>query len=353
MDLNIDTRTGYPKGFDVKGTEFIKAVEASSLSCFAIVSPHNNCQTFSIGTLDSVFIKYQTNLRTRTKSTDPFLFDYESIAYTFLKFQKTCEGKHQVLLDIHDFDYYHQVIDEIFKDNIVIKAPYVSTNNTKMCIYLLKLQGAKNYIENIEKTRAIEKKRLADEEKARKIASGEWKEPECTLPEKWYIITTEENNNLVLNWHFEKIKITKTDYYDRSIGNYITNEGNGWIYSIKGREESHMPKHIEITTEQFEKYVLNKDTFVIPEKWYVELTTTEEDKVITDYFNKKLNRRQLVLRGDKQIFYNESGEYYYPGRFNNNLDSLKNDRELITFDQFKEHILNKEEFVSDNTNLPF
>ena len=127
MDLNRDDKTGYPKGFEPFITGQAGA-SAPNIGCYALTNPNANCQTFSIGSLDNAFIKYQTNIRERNKTSDPFIFDYESIAYVFLKFQVICAGKHQVLIDIHDHIHYHQIIDEIFKDNIVVKAPYISTN---------------------------------------------------------------------------------------------------------------------------------------------------------------------------------------------------------------------------------
>ncbi len=254
MDLNLDNKR-YPKGYE-PFTSGMNGASAPNIGCYALTDPHANCQTFSIGSLNNAFVKYQTNKHDRTRTSDPFIFDYESIAYVFLKFQHMCGKKPQVLIDIHDFKEYHQIIDEIFKDNIVVKTPYLSTNNSKMCLYLLKLQGAKNYVENIETQRKLEAKRLAEEEKARKIASGEWKEPDFKLPEKWFIVATKDTTDSILDWYCN-LKGYKKTSMDKSPGNYYTSSGRAWMYTAEPKE-NYVKDHVELTFEQFVEHVFNK-----------------------------------------------------------------------------------------------
>lgn len=72
------------------------------------------------------------------------------------------------------------------------------------------------------------------------------------LPEKWYIVTTQESNNIICNW-FDKASLSKTD---RSIGNYYTSEKKGWMYYA---EKSHrLSNHTEITFEEFQVLVLGE-----------------------------------------------------------------------------------------------
>lgn len=179
-NIKRNESNGLPLGFENKYDFLVTRSEI--FGHITIPDPFGNCQTFCARNINLVFQKYQTNKR--NLSSDPWIYDLKEIAYFFIKAQMCASGKHQILIDIHDFTQYHNIVEELFKDNIVVKAPYTSTNGSKMCIYLLKLQGCINYINDVEKKEEEEAKRLAQIEKERLIASGQYKESEFTLPEK-------------------------------------------------------------------------------------------------------------------------------------------------------------------------
>lgn len=343
MDLNIDKNTRYPTGFNKKQCIYGTHVDNIS-SVYSIEEPFGNCQTFSVGYINHLFNKYQTNVNDRTKTSDPFIYDYENIALSLLKFQFTSGKKLQVIIDIQDCEQYNQIINEIFKDHMVVKAPYISTNSNKMCLYLLKLEGAKNYILNIEKKRADEARQLEEERIAKLKASGQWKEPDFKLPEKWYIKTTEESNDIVINWYFKQKSIT---YLDKSIGNYFTSDLNGWMFTVNPHTSSYLNGYTEITFEQFEKYVLKKDSKELPKNWCVKPNTIDEDLEVMKF---------LEANGYNTSVITPSLDYYSHFPFINGGGSrygnIRAGYEQITFEQFKKHFIDKKETV-DNSNLPF
>lgn len=89
-------------------------------------------------------------------------------------------------------------------------------------------------------------------------------EEDFVLPEKWFIKTTEESNDIVCDW-YDKIKNCKTN---RSIGNYYCGDDyrvQGYMYWLDLK--IHMIKHYtEITFEQFKKYVLKENMETIKRK---------------------------------------------------------------------------------------
>lgn len=72
------------------------------------------------------------------------------------------------------------------------------------------------------------------------------------LPEKWYVVTTEESNKIICDW-FDKTKSTQTD---RTIGNYYTYEMYGWMFSAS--KDKYVPNFTEITFEEFKVLVLGE-----------------------------------------------------------------------------------------------
>lgn len=129
-------------------------------------------------------------------------------------------------------------------------------------------------------------------------ASGIWAtiiskpEPEFVLPVNWYVIVTEENQNILSKWRYEN------NYNFLKIGYIVgmTKNGDGSIV-----EKGHNPiENIrcspsrcsydfgnEITFEQFEKYVLKKDTnpndvvTAVTDKYYS--ITQIETQLLKDY----------------------------------------------------------------------
>ena len=79
-------------------------------------------------------------------------------------------------------------------------------------------------------------------------------EEEFKLPKVWFIQLTEENKDIVRNWHKSVDKQSERRYDVGSFyGVYSDGSGDAWSYSS-------LPKNTQvITTEQFIKYVLNQE----------------------------------------------------------------------------------------------
>lgn len=341
MNIEKDSK-GFPVGFSNENA--LQWTKVANHSTHGILDPFGNCQTFVMGSVNGLFQKYQTNKR--NLSSDPWEYNYKEIALFFIKMQMCNGSKRQVLIDIHDHKEYHQIIDEIFKDNIVFKTPYVSTNNSKMCICLLKLQGCTNYITELERLEELEKQRKAEEEKARLIAEGKWVEPKIeSLPDKWfirwktkerfYVLTKWENslNTYGHRWDFDGYENAGF----KSTGIYYN------PFSATGVPDG----YTEITFEQFEKYVLKKDSKEFPKEWAIFLNTSNR------YTNQYADTVK-ILNTLKLGSFSGSGGWYYMdlnrGRISCTNDKPTNSTE-VTYEQFKKHFVKEE--VVDNSTLPF
>lgn len=87
-----------------------------------------------------------------------------------------------------------------------------------------------------------------------------------TLPENWYIVTTEESNKDVLDYFDEKLNTIS----DRTIGNFLTcknGELKGWMCHASIDEYAN--GCTEITYQQFKKYVLKQSE--VKHKYLTEL----------------------------------------------------------------------------------
>lgn len=86
------------------------------------------------------------------------------------------------------------------------------------------------------------------------------------LPDNWHILVTDENAEDVLTWRFERIyndkdKITFKNHF---VGMTLNHEGTQYEKGHNPKDEvkdseGHYDFGIEITYEQFKKYVLNQD----------------------------------------------------------------------------------------------
>jgi len=113
---------------------------------------------------------------------------------------------------------------------------------------------------------------------------------EFVLPKYWHVKVTEENAEILSNWKGAELSPGQIT----GISKYRNNK------PIKGHNPGHIIKSninsydfgIEITFEQFQKYVLDKnETDVkednkLPDKWCIKITE-ENYKVVTDYFNEQ------------------------------------------------------------------
>lgn len=95
---------------------------------------------------------------------------------------------------------------------------------------------------------------------------------------------------------------------------------------------------VEITYEQFKKYVMNKDTFVLPKNWCVKGIVDEDDSNLSrkktdwwDYFNSLANKSDFG-------FYNNA-YYYIQGLHGYHKHQIPQGYTEITFEQFIEYVV--------------
>lgn len=94
----------------------------SNLGLWVIQTPTNNCQFASLSNTESILALSD---------------EKEIIAY--FKDAKRVANQNMFLLDVHNNGRNTGKIEGIFSgDNIVLKTPYTSTNNSEMILYLVK-----------------------------------------------------------------------------------------------------------------------------------------------------------------------------------------------------------------------
>jgi hypothetical protein len=86
------------------------------------------------------------------------------------------------------------------------------------------------------------------------------------LPDNWHILVTEENAEDVLTWRFEDIynDKDKITFKNHLVGMTINHKGTQYVKGHNPKDDitdpdGHYDFGIEITYEQFKRYVLNKD----------------------------------------------------------------------------------------------
>lgn len=96
-----------------------------------------------------------------------------------------------------------------------------------------------------------------------------------SLPERWFIKTTEESNEVVCDWYDSLGNCT-----NRTVGNYFTMDivdgANGWMYNAINRTLG----YTEISFEDFKKYVLGKEMIDHPNHYGGKDNVYEAIKVI-------------------------------------------------------------------------
>lgn len=91
-------------------------------------SPTANCQLFSLAQANNFFAN--------VKGVD--------LIKTLQLIGKTAGAKQIMLIDVNQ-SYFNKV-EELFKpENVIIKTPYLSTNGSNMCIYLLRMKFIYDY----------------------------------------------------------------------------------------------------------------------------------------------------------------------------------------------------------------
>lgn len=133
---------------------------------YTYTAPTGNCQIFSIAQFNSLLVNLATNRHNTSKGrllpdktlntkyyNDDNSFKYnickKSLFKVLHKVVYNTGNKAIMLLDINDLKSYISAIDEIFKDQIITKQPYNSTNGSKMVLYLIKTETIRNYKDEI------------------------------------------------------------------------------------------------------------------------------------------------------------------------------------------------------------
>lgn len=193
MIIPKDRNTNYPLNYKVETTARMVKSSINNTTTFAIPEPFGNCQTFAIGYANNIFAN---NLKPRLNNREIPEYDYYDIALDFIKY-KLCAGKLQVIIDIKANYEYTKIINTIFANHIVIEAPYTSTNTSQMCIYLLRIQGAVDYVSKIDKYR-----REKEQEELEKYILDTGSIPEFKLPTYWYVrMDTKEQYDLLARFY--------------------------------------------------------------------------------------------------------------------------------------------------------
>lgn len=157
-------------------------------------------------------------------------------------------------------------------------------------------------------------------------------EPAFTLPEAWYVRVTLQNQAELSEWRKVTLPIGYvTGMYDWGVGHTI---------NTSGIRKEHNPRpdsnwKNEITFEQFKKYVLKEEEFVLPKKWKV-----KENIEVAQWASSVFNCSSFVSSSEKylcvnQELYPERSSYFF-------LDSEESKKYTeITFEQFEKYVLNK------------
>jgi hypothetical protein len=236
MIIKKDRGTMLPIGFTRKADATL--VRDGQKSTFAILEPFGNCQTFAMGyvnTLISQNCKYNSN---------EAIYNYYNIALEFVKYT-SCTGKRQVMIDIHTGGY-EKVIDHIFKDAIVFKQPYKSTNGSSMCIYLLLVQGAIDFVNKQDKI-AIDAKQAEVE----RIISQTGIIPEFKLPEYWYVEAKNKEEWAVICKHYNR----QWTYY---AGNCYVGKNDSYFNEYAKVNSSEIIGFTALSFSEWETYVVKK-----------------------------------------------------------------------------------------------
>jgi len=171
-----------------------------------------------------------------------------------------------------------------------------------------------------------------------------------TFPEKWCFNAFDVDNEtaLVLNKYFLENNSKKYSYTAVFCWYHSDNllKNDTWT-SCTSKDSN----HIEITLEEFKEFVLMEEQFKVPEKWWVKVTTKEEDEVLTDYCNNKFN----TTTGGVSDKLNQPIFYYSEkiGGICWTVGTNRTDKSFteITYDQFIKYVLNEQPTFEDHSQL--
>lgn len=90
-----------------------------------------NCQLFCIYSFKNILRKYRTIREVKN----------------VVKKCSRATGKRLMLIDVNDV--HIKRVEQIFKTSIVIKTPYISTNSSNMCLFLIKVCDVIDYTETV------------------------------------------------------------------------------------------------------------------------------------------------------------------------------------------------------------
>jgi hypothetical protein len=145
-----------------------------------------------------------------------------------------------------------------------------------------------------------------------------------------------------------------------SVYHDIKGGDNGWVLVRFNRSEKYSEWRYA-TEEEAEEYerlgkpydVSTVNNFILPEKWWIKVTTVEQDRILTEYCNTKFNNHQNAVHDEPS-----QPIYYYNELINNSswhVGSNKADGSFteITYSQFLKYVLGKDviEVKEDLTQL--
>ena len=244
MIIPKDRKTMLPIGFTRKTEHPI--CRNGSNSTFSNPEPFGNCQTFAMAYVNSLLAKHTRFFNTGT------VVNYRPIAEEFIKYHICAGNKQQVIIDIHDTLSNKDTIDTIFGEHIVFKQPYRSTNGSSMCIYLLRIKGASDYVDKLIQLETENKQKEIE-----RIISETGKSPEFKLPKYWFVTpeTREEWDVLDKQYNFN-IRWGK--------GYTYVGENDSFFNKVVGsKSDSNIKGFTEITFSEWELCVKTPKTELV------------------------------------------------------------------------------------------
>jgi hypothetical protein len=245
MIIPKDRKTMLPIGFTRKNEHTV--CRNGFDSTFSNPEPFGNCQTFAMAYVNSLLAKHTKYLNTST------VVNYRPIAEEFIKFHVCANNKQQVIIDIHNTISNEDTINTIFGEHVVFKQPYRSTNGSSMCIYLLRIKGALDYVDKLIQLETENKQKEIE-----RIISETGIIPEFKLPKYWFITPDTREEWDILNAHY---KVNQSGWCK---GFTYIGENDSCFNKIVGSKSDYNIKGFtEITFSEWELYVKTPKTELV------------------------------------------------------------------------------------------
>lgn len=159
---------------------------------------------------------------------------------------------------------------------------------------------------------------------------------EYELPKTWYIQLTEENYDIVKEWH-QNLRVHHRSYNINAYYGIHNNRPDAWA-------ENYLPKEATlITTDQFIQYVLKQDAF--PKNWAIRQNACQE---ACDWLND--NYPKYVKANGEAYLRGANAYITFEGKYIINAKDLGKHIE-ITKEQFIKHVLKEKHNYSKLINI--